>query len=295
MHLVAVAALWATGQAITAPPVRPLELREAVRLVSPPPRLIRPRTQPKARVRRFEMERAAVARTPEAIRVELQAPSVAVRTNPAPVMPQEPAIAVTSPAARPAGFAEVARATTARLELEPRAAAFGSALGRHEGPSVAPPDGTTSFGAAGLARTDSPAGAIGSGGFGGVEIGRAAQLTDLAGEAGFGAAAGRLAVVTAREPTFAKSRNQPVKILWKPVPKYSEEGIRRRIEGDVVLLVRFLALGTVETLQVVSALGYGLDEYAVQAAESIRFEPAMQGDQPVDYTAQVRIRFELAY
>jgi TonB family protein len=86
-----------------------------------------------------------------------------------------------------------------------------------------------------------------------------------------------------------------VKILWKPVPKYSEEGIRRRIEGDVVLLVRFLAQGKAETLQIVSGLGYGLDKYALQAAESIRFEPARQDDQPVDYTAQVRIRFELAY
>ena len=59
--------------------------------------------------------------------------------------------------------------------------------------------------------------------------------------------------------------------------------------------MRFLARGTAETLEVISGLGYGLDEYALQAAEAIRFEPAMQGDQPVDYTAQVRIRFELAY
>jgi TonB family protein len=246
-------------------------------------------------VQRFEMERAAETRTPETIRMETQAPSVAARTDPAPILPKEPAIAVTRPAAKPSGFAEVARATFARLEVEPQAAAFGSALGRHQAPGFAPPGGTTSFGAAGLARTGSPSAAIGDGGFGGVEIGRAERRADTLGEAGFRAAERRLPAVTASEPASAKSRNQPVKILWKPVPKYSEEGIRRRIEGDVVLLVRFLALGTVETLQVVSGLGYGLDEFALQAAEAIRFEPATQGDQPVDYTAQVRIRFELAY
>jgi hypothetical protein len=139
VHVAAVGALWATGQAITAPPVPPRELREAVRLVSPPPRVFRPRRQPKARVRRFEMERAASRQTSEAIRVERQAPRVAVWTAPAPILPKEPAIVVTSPTARPAGFAEVARATIARLELEPQAAAFGSALGRPEGPSSSRP------------------------------------------------------------------------------------------------------------------------------------------------------------
>jgi TonB family protein len=134
-----------------------------------------------------------------------------------------------------------------------------------------------------------------TGGFGGVEIARATRPADSAVVAGFAAAERSLAVATASEPAPQSNGNQPVKILWKPVPKYSEEAIRRRIEGDVVLLVRFLAQGTVETLQVVSGLGYGLDEYALKAAESIRFEPALEGDRPVDYTAQVRIRFELAY
>jgi TonB family protein len=63
----------------------------------------------------------------------------------------------------------------------------------------------------------------------------------------------------------------------------------------VVLLVHFLAQGTVETLEIVSGLGYGLDEFALEAAQSIRFEPATEDDRAIDYTAQVRIRFELAY
>jgi TonB family protein len=145
-----------------------------------------------------------------------------------------------------------------------------------------------------LAKTNSAA-AAGDSGFGGVEIGRARRRSAAAEEAGFGAAERALEAVSASEPAAPGAKNRPVRILWKPVPEYSEEGIRRRIEGDVVLLVRFHAQGTVETLKVVSGLGYGLDECALQAAESIRFEPATEGDRAVDSTAQVRIRFELAY
>ncbi len=232
---------------------------------------------------------------PEAIREEPQAPKVEVREDPAPILPQEPAIAVARPAVKLAGFTEVARAAAPKLELEPRAAAFGSALGKREPTSISLPGGSTGFGAVALAKTQSPTGPTTDGGFGGFTIAQAERRADSAGEAGFGAAERRLTAVVAREPTSARSKKRPVKILWKPVPKYSEEGIRRRIEGDVVLLVRFLAQGTVETLQIVSGLGYGLDENALRAAQSIRFEPATEGDQPVDYTAQVRIRFELAY
>ena len=293
-HMAAVAALWVASQAITAPPIPHHERREAVLIVSPPPRLFRPSTKPKATVQRFEMKRAAPRRTPEAIRPEPQAPNVEART--APILPKEPVIAVTNPAARPVGFPEAARttATVPRLELEPRASAFGSALGRTAAASVAAPAHATGFGAVGLTKTQSPT-AAGDSGFGGVGIRRTARRAGTASEAGFGATERGVAAVAESEPAAQSARNRPAKILWKPVPKYSEEGIRRRIEGEVVLLVRFLAQGTVETLEVVSGLGYGLDEYALQAAESIRFEPAIEGDRAVDYTARVRIRFELAY
>lgn len=100
------------------------------------------------------------------------------------------------------------------------------------------------------------------------------------------------------DPDKAATReivDQRVRVLWKPSPRYSAEALAQRIEGEVVLLVRFLAGGTVETLQIVSGLGYGLDRHALEAAEAIRFEPATRSGQPIDYIAQVRIRFELAY
>ena len=86
-----------------------------------------------------------------------------------------------------------------------------------------------------------------------------------------------------------------VEILEKPRPEYTAEGRARKIEGDVVLDVVFLANGTIQVNRVISGLGYGLDEAATRAAQQIRFKPAKRDGQPVDFPARVRIEFRLAY
>jgi len=62
----------------------------------------------------------------------------------------------------------------------------------------------------------------------------------------------------------------------------------------VVLEVIFLASGQMEVVRVVSGLGHGLDEAAIQAAKQIRFRPAKHDGQPIDFPARVRIAFRLA-
>ncbi len=86
-----------------------------------------------------------------------------------------------------------------------------------------------------------------------------------------------------------------VAILDKPRPEYTAEGRSLKLEGDVVLDVVFLANGTVQVQHVVSGLGHGLDESAARAAQQIKFKPARQDNQPVDFPARVRIEFRLAY
>jgi TonB family protein len=88
--------------------------------------------------------------------------------------------------------------------------------------------------------------------------------------------------------------NSRVDILNKPNPVYSSDGRALRIEGDVVLEVIFLASGQMEVVRVVSGLGHGLDEAAIQAAKQIRFRPAKHDGQPIDFPARVRIAFRLA-
>jgi TonB family protein len=86
-----------------------------------------------------------------------------------------------------------------------------------------------------------------------------------------------------------------VEILEKPRPEYTAEGRRLKIEGDVRLDVVFLANGSVQVNRVISGLGHGLDEAASRAARQIKFKPAKRDGQPVDFPAQVRIEFRLAY
>ena len=85
-----------------------------------------------------------------------------------------------------------------------------------------------------------------------------------------------------------------VAILSKPNPSYSTEARTMKLEGDVVLEVVFLASGQLQVIRVVSGLGHGLDEGAIQAARLIRFRPAQRDGQPVDFHARVRIEFRLA-
>jgi TonB family protein len=99
---------------------------------------------------------------------------------------------------------------------------------------------------------------------------------------------------TKRNASATGGATTGVDILNKTNPVYSTEGRALRIEGDVVLEVVFLASSQVQVIRVVSGLGHGLDEAAIQAAKQIRFRPAKRDGQPVDFPARVRIEFRLA-
>jgi TonB family protein len=90
------------------------------------------------------------------------------------------------------------------------------------------------------------------------------------------------------------SGTSAVTILDKPRPEYTAEGRSLKLEGDVVLDLVFLANGTVHVNRVISGLGHGLDESAIRAAQQIKFKPAKQDNQPVDFPARVRIEFHMA-
>jgi TonB family protein len=93
----------------------------------------------------------------------------------------------------------------------------------------------------------------------------------------------------------AVSNTNPVEILFRPKPVYTDEGRAKRVEGDVLVQVVFKASGEVQVERVVRGLGYGLDEAAEAAARQIKFKPATQNGQPVDFPAVAHITFELAY
>ena len=113
-------------------------------------------------------------------------------------------------------------------------------------------------------------------------------------ESGFGVEAAAPAKPKGESARPASALDTEVEILSKPKPVYTEKARGLRIEGDVVLEVTFVAGGIVRVLGVVSGLGHGLDEAAVDAAEKIRFNPARRDGAPVDHTARLRVVFRLA-
>jgi TonB family protein len=121
------------------------------------------------------------------------------------------------------------------------------------------------------------------------------------GHAGGPVAIGGFAKALPAAPTVAKVAQapaplefQPIEILSKPAPSYTEEARRLGIQGDVALSVVFQANGSIRVTGVVKSLGHGLDQEAVQVATQIRFKPAQRAGQPEDFPATVRIEFRLA-
>jgi len=95
-------------------------------------------------------------------------------------------------------------------------------------------------------------------------------------------------------PALAPVEFQPMEILFKPSPVYTEEARRLGIQGDVALSVVFQANGSIRVTGVVKSLGHGLDQEAEQVATQIRFKPAQRAGQPTDFPATLRVEFRLA-
>ncbi|MGH9511150.1 MAG: energy transducer TonB [Terriglobales bacterium] len=85
-----------------------------------------------------------------------------------------------------------------------------------------------------------------------------------------------------------------VEILFKPMPAYTEEARKMRIQGEVLLDIVFEASGTIRVTRVVRGLGHGLDQSAIEAAEQIRFKPALRDGRPADSRVILHVIFQLA-
>lgn len=81
---------------------------------------------------------------------------------------------------------------------------------------------------------------------------------------------------------------------YKPEPRFTDEAIRRRISGVVLLLGVIRKDGRVDSLRVARGLGYGLDEEAMTTvATKWKFRPAMKNGRAVDCYVTVEVDFNL--
>jgi hypothetical protein len=86
---------------------------------------------------------------------------------------------------------------------------------------------------------------------------------------------------------------EPVHILWKPIPEYTEEARNKKIEDDMVIDLIFTADRRIVVLRILQSLGSGLDEKGLQAVSQIVFRPATESGRAVDFRARVRVEFRL--
>jgi len=83
------------------------------------------------------------------------------------------------------------------------------------------------------------------------------------------------------------------KILYKVKPQVTEEAIKHRVQGNVVLMAVFRADGQLSDIRVIQSLGYGLDEEAIKAAMQIKFIPATKNGEPINFRGQITFPFTL--
>ena len=88
------------------------------------------------------------------------------------------------------------------------------------------------------------------------------------------------------------AQNTP-KVLFKPKPAYTPEATALHINGIVQVRIRVSSTGSVTVLAVTRPLGHGLDQSAARAAESMRFQPAVDANgRPVDWEGNVTVTFQ---
>src|SRR5438034_335838 len=83
------------------------------------------------------------------------------------------------------------------------------------------------------------------------------------------------------------------KAIYQPEPEYSEEARKAKYQGTCVLWLIVGPDGKPRDIKVSRNLGMGLDEKAIQAVKTWKFEPAMKDGKPVAVEISVEVEFRL--
>ncbi|MGO9123870.1 MAG: energy transducer TonB [Terriglobales bacterium] len=83
------------------------------------------------------------------------------------------------------------------------------------------------------------------------------------------------------------------KPVYSPDPEYSEEARKAKYQGTCVLWMIVGPDGRPREIRVQRTLGLGLDEKAIEAVKTWKFEPAMKDGKPVSVEISVQVDFHL--
>ncbi len=81
--------------------------------------------------------------------------------------------------------------------------------------------------------------------------------------------------------------------IYQPDPEYSEEARKAKYQGTVVLAAVIDANGHPRDIRVARSVGLGLDEKAMEAVKTWRFEPAKKDNQAVAVLVNIEVTFNL--
>jgi protein TonB len=85
----------------------------------------------------------------------------------------------------------------------------------------------------------------------------------------------------------------PPRTIYAPEPEFSEEARKAKYQGVCTLGLIVGADGRPSNIRVLSSLGMGLDERAIEAVKNWKFEPAMKDGHPVRVEIAVEVDFHL--
>jgi TonB family protein len=78
-----------------------------------------------------------------------------------------------------------------------------------------------------------------------------------------------------------------------PTPRPTEEAIKQKVEGSVIVSTIFCYDKQVRVVKVVKGLGHGLDESAIEAVRKIQFEPSQVNGSAMSERHLVKIDFKI--
>jgi TonB family protein len=88
-----------------------------------------------------------------------------------------------------------------------------------------------------------------------------------------------------------KTGKVPARPIYSPSPEYTKQARKAGIQGSVTLSLTIDTDGHARDVKVLHALGYGLDERAVEIVQSWKFEPALQDGVPIESKIAMEIDF----
>jgi len=85
----------------------------------------------------------------------------------------------------------------------------------------------------------------------------------------------------------------PPRAIYQPEPEFSEEARKAKYQGVCTLGLVVGVDGRPTNIRVLSSLGMGLDEKAIEAVRTWKFEPAMKDGHPVPVEIALEVDFHL--